>query len=189
MKQIDFYYDFASPTAYLAWSQLVKADNTKYAINYKPVLLGGIFKSTDNKPPGTIQAKAKWMFSDIKRYAAKYKVAFKMNDAFPTNSLYLMRGAVFAQENNFLEKYNEAFFNAMWAENIDLSKPENIAKTIEKNDMNSKEIFNKVEDPAIKEKLKSLTSQAVENGLFGVPAFIVEGELYFGQDRMDWFLD
>ena len=62
MKSIEFYYDFGSPTAYLAWSQIEKADVKKFNIEYKPVLLGGIFKATDNKPPGTVKAKANWMF-------------------------------------------------------------------------------------------------------------------------------
>ena len=94
MKSIEFYYDFGSPTAYLAWTQIKKADAEKFSIEYIPVLLGGIFKATDNKPPGTVKAKADWMFEDIKMYANSYDVSFAMNNAFPVNTLYLMRSNI-----------------------------------------------------------------------------------------------
>ena len=91
MKIIDFYYDYGSPTAYLAWTQLAKADNNKFQINYNPVLLGGIFAATNNRSPIHVEAKAKWMWGDLKLYANKYNVALNQNDAFPVNTLYLMR--------------------------------------------------------------------------------------------------
>ena len=91
MKSIEFYYDFGSPTAYLAWTQIEKADIKKFNIEYIPVLLCGIFKATDIKPPGTVKAKADWMFEDIKMHANSYDVSFAMNSAYPVNTLYLMR--------------------------------------------------------------------------------------------------
>ena len=141
MKSIEFYYDYGSPTAYLAWTQLIKSDNQKFQISYNPVLLGGIFKATDNKPPGNVEAKAKWMMKDIKMYADSYNVEFKTNDAFPVNTLYLMRGAVFAKNKGFLEQYNNAIFNAMWANNINLSDPKNIISTLDESGISSKDLL------------------------------------------------
>ena len=189
MKSIDFYYDYGSPTAYLAWSQLSKLDSSNINILYFPVLLGGIFKATDNKAPGLVLPKAKWMLDDVKMYAEKYNVKFAMNDAFPVNTLYLMRGAIYAKKNNILEKYNEVMFAAMWANNINLSEPKNIISTLKNNGFNSDEFLSAVEDQKIKDELKSETAKAVEKGLFGVPSFLVDGKLFFGQDRMHWFLD
>ena len=189
MKSIDFYYDYGSPTAYLAWTQLKDLDKESYKVKYCPVLLGGIFKATENKAPGLVIPKAKWMMEDIKMHAEKYDVKFVMNDAFPVNTLYLMRGAIFAQENNMLEKYNEAMFNAMWASNTNLSDPKNIIATLENYDFNSKDFLEAAEKQDIKDELKNLTAKAVELGLFGVPSFIVDGRLFFGQDRMSWFLN
>ncbi len=189
MKCIDFYYDYGSPTAYLAWTQLIKTDKQKFKINYYPVLLGGIFKATDNKPPGQVKAKATWMMKDIKMYAESYNVEFKANDAFPVNTLYLMRGAIFAKNKGVLEKYNEAIFQAMWVDNINLSDPKNIINTLEKNHFVSKEFLEAAENNYIKDELKKVTSDAVELGLFGVPSFIIDENLYFGQDRMQWFLN
>ena len=132
MKSIDFYYDYGSPTAYLAWTKLCNLSKDKYKVSYSPVLLGGIFKATDNKAPGTILAKANWMFKDIKMYAKKYKVDFNMNDAFPVNTLYLMRGAIYAKKIDALDKFNSTIFKAMWVDNINLNEPKNIISVLDK---------------------------------------------------------
>ena len=189
MKSIDFYYDYGSPTAYLAWTQIRNLDLNLYKVTYFPILLGGVFKATDNKAPGLVVPKAKWMSDDIKMYANKYKVKFVMNDAFPINTLYLMRGAIYAKQNNFLEKYNEAIFLAMWSNNINLSDPKNIIITLDKNGFNSNDFMNAAESQQIKDELKKVTVDAVNLGMFGVPSFIVDGKLFFGQDRMSWFID
>ena len=189
MKSIEFYYDFGSPTAYLAWTQIEKADEIKFNVEYRPVLLGGIFKATDNKPPGTVKAKANWMFEDIKMYANNYNVNFAMNNAFPVNTLYLMRGAIFAKKKGILKDYNKAMFNAMWVNNVNLNVSKNIIDVLESNNLESKEFLEAAENNDIKEELKADTSLAVTKGLFGVPSFIVDGKLYFGQDRMQWFLN
>ena len=122
-------------------------------------------------------------------YANKYNVKFVMNDAFPVNTLYLMRGAIYAKQNNFLEKYNEAIFLAMWSNNINLSDPKNIIITLDKNGFNSNDFMNAAESQQIKDELKKVTVDAVNLGMFGVPSFIVDGKLFFGQDRMSWFID
>ena len=189
MKLIDFYYDYGSPTAYLAWTQLAKADNNKFQINYNPVLLGGIFAATNNRSPVHVEAKAKWMCGDLKLYANKYNVALNQNDAFPVNTLYLMRGAIYAKKKNLIEKYNEIIFKAMWEFNVNLAEPSNIINTLNKGGLDSKEFLSAAENQDIKDELKGVTSKAIELNLFGVPTFIIDGELFFGQDRMHWFLD
>ena len=189
MKSIEFYYDYGSPTAYLAWTQLKSLEKDKYNVIYNPVLLGGIFKATNNKPPGSVEAKLKWMNKDIIMYADTYNVDFIMNDAFPVNTLYLMRGAIYAKREGILENYNKAIFNAMWVDNINLNEPKNIIDTLEKNNFASKKFLEAAENPEIKEELKNATFTAVEKGLFGVPSFFVDKTLFFGQDRMHWFLN
>ena len=189
MKSIDFYYDFGSPTAYLAWSQLSILDNNRFKINYYPVLLGGIFAATSNRSPIHVDAKAKWMWRDLQMYASKYKVVLNHNDSFPVNTLYLMRGAIYAKKNNVIEKYNEIMFKAMWQSNVNLSEPGNIINTLKDGGLDSKEFLSAAENQDIKDELKGVTSIAIEKGLFGVPTFIVDGELFFGQDRMHWFLN
>ena len=85
--------------------------------------------------------------------------------------------------------YNKAIFNAMWVNNVNLNEPKNIIDVLESNNLESKEFLEAAENNDIKEELKADTSLAVTKGLFGVPSFIVDGKLYFGQDRMQWFLN
>ena len=189
MKIIDFYYDYGSPTAYLAWTQLIKADRTKFNIVYNPVLLGGIFAATNNRSPVHVEAKAKWMWGDLKMHANNYNVEINRNDAFPVNTLHLMRGALLAKKKGILSEYNTAIFKAMWIDNVNLNEPKNIIEVLKKGNFDSNEFLEATQNNEIKEELKSLTSDAVERGLFGVPSFIVDDTLYFGQDRIHWFLN
>ena len=85
-KQVDFYYDYGSPTAYLAWTQLPRLCREYNAeLNYRPILLGGVFKATGNETPVRIKAKGDWMFTDIQRYADVYGVPFAHNPHFIMN--------------------------------------------------------------------------------------------------------
>ena len=158
MKSIDFYYDYGSPTAYLAWTQIKNLSTQSYKVSYFPILLGGVFKATDNKAPGLVIPKAKWMSEDIKMYANSYDVSFAMNSAFPVNTLYLMRGAIFAQKKGILKDYNKAMFSAMWINNVNLNEPKNIINVLESNNFDSKEFLEAVENNDIKEQLKVNTS-------------------------------
>ena len=108
-KSVDFYYDFGSPAAYLAWTQLPGICAAAGAeLNYRPVLLGGIFKATDNATPVAVKPKGAWMFGDLARFAARYGVSFNTNPHFIINTLPIMRGAMWAQETGCLEVYNTA---------------------------------------------------------------------------------
>ena len=92
-------------------------------------------------------------------------------------------------KKGILKDYNKAMFSAMWINNINLNEPKNIINVLESNNFDSKEFLEAAENIDIKEELKANTSQAVSKGLFGVPSFIVDGKLFFGQDRMQWFLN
>ena len=141
MKSIDFYFDYGSPTAYLAWTQLIKADRTKFNIVYNPVLLGGIFAATNNRSPVHVEAKAKWMWGDLKMHANNYNVEINRNDAFPVNTLHLMRGALLAKKKGILSEYNTAIFKAMWIDNVNLNEPKNIIEVLKKGNFDSNEFL------------------------------------------------
>ncbi len=186
-KTIDFYYDYGSPAAYLAWSQIYDiAEKHSATVVRKPALLGGIFKETGNRPPVSVPAKGKYMFHDLVRYSKKYGVDWQMNSAFPINTIYLMRGALYAQKEGFIEAYDEACFNAVWRDNKNMGDPEVVAQVFAEAGFDTEAIGASMQDPEIKKQLFAVTAEAVENGLFGMPSFIVDGELYWGQDRLDW---
>ena len=186
-KQVDFYYDFASPTAYLAWTQLPELCKRHGAtLNYRPVLLGGVFKATGNSTPALIEAKGKWLFDDVTRHADHYGVAFKMNPFFIINSITMMRGAMWAQNTGVLEAYNKAMYEATWANELNTSEGDVIASVMQQADLDTEAMQQAVQDDAIKKQLFDATGEAVNQGLFGAPTMIVDGELHFGQDRLDW---
>ena len=123
VKNIDFYFDFGSPTAYLAFTQLQLIEKRSGAnLVFHPILLGGIFKATGNSPPAAIPAKGKYMMRDLQRYAEKYQVPYERNPFFPVNTLSLMRGAVSYQNNGDFERYVSVIFHNMWVEPKNLNE-------------------------------------------------------------------
>ena len=186
-KDVYFYYDYGSPTAYLAWTQLPELCERHQAnLHYKPVLLGGIFKATGNSTPVLIAPKGKWLFKDIERYAVRYGVPYQMNPHFVINSMTMMRGAMWAQNTGVLESYNKAMYEATWVNGLNMSEPDVIVSVMDEAGLDAAAMQQAVADDSIKKQLIEATGDAVEQGVFGAPTMIVNGELHFGQDRLDW---
>lgn len=188
-KSLEFFFDVGSPTTYLAWTQLPKiAAEAGAELVYKPVLLGGIFQATHNASPMMVPAKGLYMLRDLARFAARYGVPLRHNPHFPINTLQMMRGAVGVQQRmpqRFLA-YVEALYRGMWVEELNLGDAAVLGATLARAGFDPQEILALAGDPAIKESLKSETEAAVKRGLFGVPVMFVGGEMYFGQDRLDF---
>ena len=185
-QQVEFYFDYGSPASYLAWTQLPGlAARTGASIVHRPLLLGGVFKATGNSSPISVPAKGAYMERDLERCARHMGVPFRMNDAFPINTLGLMRGAVAAQREGKLEPYSTAIFEAIWTQNREMGQPEVIAAVIEAAGLDAQGLMERTADPAIKDELKATTGEAVSRGVFGAPTFFVGGEMFWGQDRLD----
>jgi len=184
---VDFYYDYGSPTAFLAWTQLPELCKRYDAVlNFKPILLGGVFKATGNATPARIVPKAKWLFDDISRYADHYGVPFRKNPFFIVNSMTMMRGAMWAQNSGVLERYNKIMYEATWVNGLDTSDVGVIASIMQEADLDGGEMLQAVKDDVIKKQLIDATTDAVDQGIFGAPTMIVDRELHFGQDRLEW---
>ncbi|WP_193098414.1 2-hydroxychromene-2-carboxylate isomerase [Burkholderia sp. Z1] len=191
-KRIDFYFDFGSPTAYLAWTQLpgIAADHQAELV-FKPVLLGGIHKATNNASPATIPAKSAWMRKDLERFARKYGVRFAYNPYFPINTLVLMRGATGTQmrDEALFQRYVDAMFRAMWETPQNLGDMETLQKVLRDADLDPRLLYEITQDQSVKDKLKADTEAAVARGLFGAPTMFVGEHMFFGQDRLDFVRD
>ncbi len=187
-KQVEFYFDFGSSYSYIAYKALPGIAAAHGAqIVWRPILLGGVFKATGNHSPADIPAKEKWMQQDLQRWAARYGAAFKRNPNFPINTMTLMRGAVGMQMRGpDFAKYLETMFHAMWAEPRNLGDPQELAAVLRRAGFDTDAFQSLVSDPAVKEKLKQNTEEAVARGVFGAPTFFVGDEMFWGQDRLDF---
>jgi 2-hydroxychromene-2-carboxylate isomerase len=187
MSAIDFFFDFGSPTSYLAYAQMPGlAKRTGTTINYKPFLLGGVYQATQNRSPMEIPTKREWMLQDMKFFADRYGVAFQFNPHFPINTLHLMRGAMHAQHEGWLLRYCDAIFKAMWADAKNLGDAKVIVQVLDAADLAGQKIVEATQDASVKEALKSATEEATKRGLFGAPTVFVGSRMFFGQDRIQF---
>ena len=193
-KQVEFFYDFTSPTAYLAWRRLPGVlERTGATVKYRPMFLGGVMQTTGNRPPGTLPQKAKWMAEDLQRWAKKYNTPYKPNPHFPMMTLMVQRAAQEWVERPDFDKYLAAIFNAAWQDQKNIADKTVLAEVLTTAGFSPEEFFAATENPANKEKLKATTDEAVARGVFGAPTFFVQTpdgeEMHFGQDRLDFVED
>ena len=183
---IDFYFDFISPYAFIAYKNIIKIENIKF--NYKPILLGGLHNLVDITAPAFNKFKLKNMKNDCELISKKNKISFIWNSKFPINSLYIMRGYL-AVEVSKKKEYLETFFNAYWQNDIDLTDEKNIIHLLENLSINHEDFFKSISKQEIKDELKNFTSEAFKKEIFGAPTFVVNNKIFWGQDRLDYALD
>jgi 2-hydroxychromene-2-carboxylate isomerase len=186
-KTVEFLFDVGSPYSYLAYHALPTiARNKGASIVWTPVLLGGIFHATGNHSPVEVPAKGQHLTVDLLRWAKHYGVNYTPNPSFPINTLALMRGAVAMQmrgEEEF-QRYLASVFSAMFEVPRNLNQPSDVADMLTSVGFDPAEVMALVSTPAVKEKLKANTEQAVARGVFGAPTFFVGTEMFWGQDRL-----
>ena len=187
-KTVEFFYDFGSPTVYLAATQLPTiAGSVGATVDWRPMLLGGVFKSTGNQSPVVVPAKAAHMKDDLERFAKRYGVPFRFNPHFPINTLALMRGAVAYQADAVVSStYREAIFTAIWVEARNLNEPDVIQQVLRDAGLDPAELMNRIGEQTVKDQLIANTEEAVNRGVFGAPTFFVGDQMFFGQDRLDF---
>jgi len=184
---VDFYFDYGSPNAYLAYRRLPAiAARCGAEIRYRPMLLGGVFKGTGNHSPAEIAAKRPYGIQDIRRFAQRHGVPFQPNPFFPINTLQLMRGAVAAEADGTLTRYSDAIFDGIWRDARNLGDPAVVHAVLVQAGIDPAAFAARIADEAIKERLKTYTEAAIARGIFGAPSFFVGDELFFGQDRLDF---
>lgn len=187
---VEFYFDYGSPYSYIAYHRLPEVlRRTEAAVAYRPMLLGGVFQATGNSSPAA--NKVKWAHSqrDLDRFVAKYQVPFQRNPFFPVNTLRLMRGAVVAVEEGYLERYSDAAFAGMWRDGRKMDDEAVIVQALGEAGLDGRHILARIAEDGIKQKLKAWTEAAVARGVFGAPTFFVGDEIFFGQDRLDFVED
>ncbi len=188
-KTVDFYFDFGSPASYLAWTQLPAICKSAGAqLNYKPMLLGGVFQATGNQSPVTVPAKGNYTFKDFARYAKRYGVQLNRNPHFPINTLMLMRAATGLQMRDAtrFDSYCTAVYSAIWIAAENLNDPATVGSVLAKAGFDPAALVALASDQAVKDQLKADTEAAVTRGIFGAPTMFVGDDMFWGQDRLDW---
>ena len=185
-----FLFDFGSPNAYLSHLAIPAIEQRiGVKFEYVPILLGGIFKSTNNKSPAEtfagIKNKREFHAVETERFVRRFQVQpYVMNPFFPVNTLNLMRAAVAAQFEGVFEKYVEAAFHHMWVEPKKMDDPEVAAKALASSGLDAAKLFARAQDADVKAKLIDNTQSAVERGAFGSPTFFVGSEMFFGKEQL-----
>jgi 2-hydroxychromene-2-carboxylate isomerase len=189
IKSIDFYFDFISPYSYLAHKKIQIINKEKNIIfNYKPILVGGLHNLQGITAPAFIKHKLKYMIVDCNLIAKKDKLNFIWNSKFPINSLNIMRGYVFINDE-YKDLYLNVIFDAYWKDDLDTSNKKILETLLEKCKIKLNEFFDGIEDPKIKDKLKDNTQEAYDKEIFGAPSFVVNNKIFWGQDRLEFALD
>src|ERR1041385_8307126 len=170
-----FLFDVGSPNAYLS-HEAIPAIEQRIGLkfDYVPILLGGIFKATNNRSPAEtlagIRNKREHHAVETERFGRRYGgKPFVWNPFFPVNTLNLMRAAVAAQLEGVFEKYVDAAFHHMWGEPKKMDDPEVAMKALNESGLDAAKLFARAQDPEVKSKLMENTQSAVERGAFGSP--------------------
>lgn len=188
-KTLEFYFDFGSPAACLAWTQVpALVRETGATLQMRPFLLGGVFQGTGNQSPMAVPAKGTYVMKDLQRFARRYGVPLQSNPHFPINTLLLMRGAVGLQmrEPERLVPYGDAMYRAIWADARNLNDPAEVGAVLVAAGFDPQALLALAAEAEVKERLKTVTQEAVARGVFGAPTFFVGDEMFWGQDRLDF---
>ena len=189
-KNLEFLFDFGGPNSYLAHKSLPEiCARTGAELVYVPILLGGLFKLTNNQAPmmryAETPAKRNYEMLEFDRFVKAHALPFKMNPRFPINSLYLMRGAVAAQQLGCFALYVDTVMAAMWEDGRDMGDAEIVRQVLDRAGLNSAALLALADDPDVKAELMANTEAAATRGAFGVPTFFVGEEMFWGKERLE----
>ena len=189
-SKVEFHFDFGSPNAYFVHKLVPQVEQrTGAKLAYVPILLGGVFKLTNNQPPMVqfkgVKNKQEYQRLEIVRFIRKHGLtAFKMNPHFPVNTVQIMRGAVAAEMDGQFAKYVDAVFHHMWEEGKKMDDPEVIRAALDSSGIDGAHVLARIQDQEVKDKLLHNTEASVARGTFGAPTFFVGDEIFFGKDRL-----
>ncbi|NOJ49650.1 2-hydroxychromene-2-carboxylate isomerase [Bradyrhizobium archetypum] len=185
-----FLFDVGSPNAFLSHEAIPAIEKrTGVKFEYVPILLGGIFKATNNKSPAEtlagIKNKREFHALETERFLKRFGVKpYVWNPFFPVNTLNLMRAAVAAQFEGVFEQYVEAAFHHMWVEPKKMDDPDIAAKALASSGLDATRLLARAQDADVKSRLIENTQNAVDRGAFGSPTFFVGKEMFFGKEQL-----
>ncbi len=187
-QTIDFYFDLTSPYSYVAAEQIEEiAAAGKRSVNYKPTLLGFVFKSTGNTAPMMNPAKGKYSAKDFARTARFHGLKINWPKKFPINATTASR-AILQVLNTQPEKAGEltrALYKAYFVDGLDITEDDAVAQVASSIGLDGSALIADAQTDAVKEQMKNAVQESIDAGMFGAPYFVVDGEAFWGQDRME----
>ena len=183
MKRLNFYFDFISPYSFFAWRKISTLKGVE--INYLPVPLGSLLNHWGIKGPGEVTPKREFMLKSCLRKAKKENFSFTTPKTHPFNSLYALRLALSEVAGPQQAAVIACLWEAGWVKRIDMGEPEEILTALREAGLPADELYEKSFSKEARAALKSNLSQAISQGVFGVPSFVVNEEMFWGQDSME----
>ena len=190
MTKIEFHFDFGSPNAYLAHLVIPEVERrTGAKFDYVPVLLGGVFKLTNNRSPAEslagIKNKPEYERLETERFIRRHGItAYRRNPFFPVNTLAIMRGAVAAQRLGVFARYVDEVYRHMWAEPKKMDDPDVLRAALAESKLDAERLLALAQTAEVKDELRANTERSVARGAFGSPTVFVGDEIFFGKDRL-----
>jgi 2-hydroxychromene-2-carboxylate isomerase len=183
VRKVELFFDLSSPYSYLAATQMKPlVERTSTEVAWRPMVLGAVFKTVGNDMPARVPNKGRWMGNDLARWAAQYGVPWKMSSHFPLNTIKAMR--LVLVDDAKAGEVALAAFRAMWAEDRNISNDAELRRIAEMGGLDPATALQAIEAPAIKDRLRANTDEAVTRGAFGAPTMFVGDELFWGNDRL-----
>jgi 2-hydroxychromene-2-carboxylate isomerase len=189
-KRLEFFYDVSSPWTYLAFvnvQALAKEEGAE--IDWRPFLVGGVFNAVNptmyRMRENPVPARDAWVKQDLQAWArlAGLKIAFPPK-VFPVNSVKALRGLLWAKTQGREVELATAFFELYWAEDKDISQDDVVAEAARRASLDPVSLAKAITEPGVKEQLKANTDELIARGGFGSPTMFVNGEMFFGNDRL-----
>jgi 2-hydroxychromene-2-carboxylate isomerase len=190
MAKVEFHFDFGSPNAYLAHLVIPEIERrTGAKFEYVPILLGGVFKLTNNRSPvekmADIKNRLQYERLEVQRFIRRHAIKqFTWNPFFPVNTLLVMRGAIAAQREGVFARYADEIFRAMWGEPKKMDDSEVVRGALKGAGFDADALLALTQDAGVKAQLLKNTEATVARGTFGAPTFFVGEEIFFGKDRL-----
>lgn len=185
---IDFYFDFSSPYGYFASAHIEElAAKHGRSVNWRPILLGAVFKITGQQPLPSIPLKGSYANHDLARSARLFGLPYKFPTKFPVAGQAPSRAFYWVSDRDPLLaiKLAQALYHAYFVEDRDISSPEVTANVAAKLGVDKDQILRALGEPAVKQRLATEVDAAIERGVFGSPFFIIDKEPFWGSDRLD----
>lgn len=187
-RSVTFYFDPVSPYSWLAGRQLDRLDRAGLQVEMQPVLFAGLLGAHGQKGPAEIPAKRAYTFRDVMREAAGLGIRVVGPPTHPFNPLQALRMCVAVEDAAARRRLGLALMDAAWARGLDLTAGATLVQVAAENGLDGAALLARAQQPAIKEHLAAQTRAAVAAGIFGVPTFIFEGEIFWGADRIEALL-